>query len=125
MLEQISSQILPLCRRKGLRYEWSLSEQTDETYIGDDIKLKEILVNILSKVIQYTSASESITLTAEKMTEYKDMVSLCVSIHVSEAITDDEEMRKVFRLLTQRDEEDRYEFGKAISELWSQSGCWR
>ncbi|WP_295152789.1 response regulator [uncultured Ruminococcus sp.] len=113
MLEQISSQILPLCRKKGLKYEWSLSEQTDETYIGDDIKLKEILVNILSKVIQYTSASGSITLTAEKMTEYKDMVSLCISIHVSEAITDDEEMRKVFRLLTQRDEEDRSEFGKS------------
>jgi CheY-like chemotaxis protein len=48
----------------------------DESYIGDDIKLKEVLLNILTNAVKYTEKSGSVTLTVEKTAEFADQSTL-------------------------------------------------
>ncbi|MBR1629379.1 MAG: histidine kinase, partial [Lachnospiraceae bacterium] len=48
VLEQLNTMIQSQCLDKGLQYECILGNQIDDYYIGDEMKLKQVLINILS-----------------------------------------------------------------------------
>ena len=81
MLEQITSQVTSQCSDKGLTFECRILNQLDESYIGDDMKLKEVLLNILSNAVKFTDKPGSVTLTLEKTTEFDNQATLrfCIS----------------------------------------------
>ena len=54
LLEQINVMIGSQCENKNLEWEWHLSDSVKEFYIGDDMKLKEVLINILSNAVKFT-----------------------------------------------------------------------
>ena len=80
MLEQVNSQIMTKCTEKGLYYGCTLVNQTDDSYIGDYMKIREVLLNILSNAVKYTESSGHINMTVEKISEYKDMdtIRFCI-----------------------------------------------
>ena len=51
MLEQINTMIQSQCRDKGLTYKCSIIGKLSDHYIGDDMKLKQILINMLSNAV--------------------------------------------------------------------------
>ena len=76
MLGQIGTQIEPKFAEKGVSFESSILGETDDHYIGDDARLREVLIRILTKLIGSAERSGCITLTAEKTAEYKDQATL-------------------------------------------------
>ena len=76
MLGQIGTQIEPKFAEKGVSFESSIPGETDDHYIGDDARLREVLIRILTKLIGSAERSGCITLTAEKTAEYKDQATL-------------------------------------------------
>ena len=56
MLEQINTMVMSQCADKGLAYECRILSPVDDHYIGDDTKLKEVLINILSNAIKFTGS---------------------------------------------------------------------
>ncbi len=76
VLDQINAQILTQCSEKGIVYECQVLEQADASYIGDDMKLKEVLTNLLSSAVKNTGESGSIQLTVEKTTEFEEQAVL-------------------------------------------------
>ena len=66
MLEQINVMVMSQCSEKGLKYECRMTGGVSDYYIGDDMKLKQVLLNILSNAIKFTDAPGSIDLDIEK-----------------------------------------------------------
>ena len=72
MLEQINTIVMTQCEEKGLEYECHLIGGVHDFYIGDDMKLKQVLINILSNAIKFTDAPGSVDMTVEKTATYGD-----------------------------------------------------
>ena len=65
-LEQVNSMISGQCRHKGLHYECEIIGKIDEYYIGDAMKLKQVMLNILGNAVKFTPEGGSVTFLIEE-----------------------------------------------------------
>ena len=76
MIEQINTMIQSQCRDKGLTYDCRVIGRLNDYYIGDDMKLKQILINILSNAIKFTNAPGNVTFTIEQAAQFEENSTL-------------------------------------------------
>ena len=53
-LEQVNTIISDQCHEKGLAYDCQTTGQVDEYYIGDAMKIKQVMINILGNAVKFT-----------------------------------------------------------------------
>ena len=111
MLEQINAMVTPQCRDKGLNYDCRIQNRVDASYIGDDMKLKEVLINILSNAVKFTDAPGSITLTVERTVEFENQSTLRFCIRDTGVGMDKEYIPKIFDAFSREDESRRTKYG--------------
>ncbi len=70
ILDQINVIINGQCADKGLNYECKIIGKLSDFYIGDDLKLKQVIINILGNAVKFTNAPGHVTLTAEQIAEF-------------------------------------------------------
>ena len=80
ILEQINTLIMAQCSEKGLTFESYIKGHIDDYYIGDDMKLKQILVNVLSNAVKFTNAPGRVTLLIEKTNDFEGQSTLRFSV---------------------------------------------
>ncbi|MCR5650387.1 MAG: response regulator [Lachnospiraceae bacterium] len=76
MLEQINTMVMSQCSEKGLKYECRVTGGVADFYIGDDMKLKQVLINILSNAIKFTDAPGDVTLEVERTNVFDDQTTI-------------------------------------------------
>ena len=54
LLQEITDSFLPLAAQKGLKLKSDISNTLNGLYLGDSMKVRQIVVNILSNAIKYT-----------------------------------------------------------------------
>ncbi|MBQ3790882.1 MAG: DegV family EDD domain-containing protein [Lachnospiraceae bacterium] len=64
VLSEIVDMIWSRSREKGLEFHLDIDESTPKRLIGDDVRIKQILINLLNNAVKYTETG-SITLTVE------------------------------------------------------------
>ena len=111
MLEQINTMVMSQCRDKGLTYECHMKSHVDDCYIGDDMKLKEVLINILSNAIKFTDAPGSVTMTVERTAVFEDQSTLCFCIKDTGIGMDKEFIPKIFEAFSQENSGRKNKFG--------------
>ena len=79
-LEQVNTMISGQCRDKGLHYECRLSGDIDDHYIGDDMKLRQVMINILGNAVKFTPAGGSVTFDIESVAKYDGKATLRFTI---------------------------------------------
>ncbi|MBQ9308423.1 MAG: response regulator, partial [Clostridia bacterium] len=76
MLEQVNTIINGQCRDKGLNYECRLVGDIHDYYIGDDMKLRQVLINILGNSVKFTPEGGSVTFLVEETAHYDGKTTL-------------------------------------------------
>ena len=71
MIEQINAMIHSQCYDRGLEYECEIHGSVDDYYIGDDMKLKQALINILGNAVKFTPAPGKVSLSVERTARFE------------------------------------------------------
>ena len=111
MLEQINTMVMSQCSDKGLTFECRIMGHIDDYYIGDDMKLKQVLINILSNAIKFTDPPGSVTLTIERINLFEDQSTLRFSIKDTGIGMDKAFLPKIFDSFTQEDSSRNNKYG--------------
>ncbi len=111
LLEQINTMVMSQCNEKGLKYECSLTGGVADFYIGDDMKLKQVLINILSNAIKFTDAPGNVNLAIERTNIYDDQSTLKFVIKDTGIGMDPSFIPKIFESFTQEDNSRYNKYG--------------
>ena len=103
VLEQINTMVLSQCAEKGLSYECRVIGDVGDRCIGDDMKLKQVLLNILSNAVKFTEAPGSVTLTVERAAAYADQTTVKFTVRDTGIGMDQDYLPKVFEPFSQED----------------------
>ena len=111
MLEQLNTMVMSQCSEKGLHYECRVIGGVSDCYIGDDTKLKQVLINILSNAIKFTDAPGSVTMTVERTAVFGDHSTLRFCIKDTGIGMDQAFIPKIFDAFTQEDSSRNNKYG--------------
>ena len=111
MLEQINTMVMSQCSDKGLKYECRVVGHVDDYYIGDDMKLKQVLINILSNAIKFTDAPGSVTLVVERTAVFGEQSALKFVVKDTGIGMDAAFLPHVFDSFTQEDSSRNNKYG--------------
>ena len=76
VLEQVNAIISEQCENKGLAYRCHMVKEADRYYIGDDGKIRQILINILGNSVKFTPEGGEVSLTVERVARYEGNTTL-------------------------------------------------
>ncbi|MBQ9262918.1 MAG: response regulator [Clostridia bacterium] len=111
VLEQINTMVMSQCNDKGLTYDCHIIGSVDDYYIGDDMKLKQVLINILSNAIKFTDAPGSVTMTVEKTASFGDQSTLRFKVKDTGIGMDKSFIPKIFDSFSQENSSRSNKFG--------------
>jgi len=69
-LEQVNTIISGQCSDKGLRYDCRTVGKIDDYYVGDGVKLKQVMINILGNAVKFTPEGGTVSLVIEEGRRY-------------------------------------------------------
>ena len=73
---QVNTIISGQCRDKGIAYECRVNGTVDDYYIGDDVKLREVLINILGNAVKFTPPGGTVTFVVEAVARFNEKTTL-------------------------------------------------
>ena len=103
--------VMSQCKEKGLQYECRMTGGVSDYYIGDDMKLKQVLINILSNAIKFTNPPGSVTLMVERTASFEDQTTLKFVIKDTGIGMDKSFIPKIFDSFTQEDSSRNNKYG--------------
>ena len=113
LTEQINTLFSGQCKEKKLEYNCRINGAVDEYYIGDSIKLRQVLVNILSNAVKFTPEGGNIDLTVEKVAEFDKKSTLRFTIKDTGIGMSKEFLPKIFETFSQEDSSATNKYGSS------------
>ena len=110
-LEQVNTIISGQCRDKGLTYDCRINGSIDDYYIGDDMKLRQALINILGNAVKFTPAGGSVSLTVEEVRRLEGKAILKFVISDTGIGMSKEYLPHIFEAFSQEDSSSTNRYG--------------
>ncbi|MBQ7566361.1 MAG: response regulator [Oscillospiraceae bacterium] len=111
MIDQIRTMIQPQCQDKGLTFLCDVIGTTSERYIGDDMKLKQVLINILGNSVKFTEAPGTVSMTVEQTARFEDKATLRFVISDTGIGMDADFLPKIFEPFAQENSNKVTKYG--------------
>ena len=110
-LEQVNTIIAGQCRDKGLSYNCRVIGAPEDYYIGDDMKLRQVLINILGNAVKFTPEGGSVGCTIEEVARFEDNATLRFSLSDTGIGMSAEFLPKIFDSFSQEDSSSTSKYG--------------
>ena len=110
-LAQINTMISGQCGDKGIEYECRVKGHIDDYYIGDGMKLRQVMINILGNAVKFTPSGGSVTLVVEATARFNGRTSLRFIISDTGIGMSKEFLPKLFDAFSQEDSSSTSRYG--------------
>ena len=111
MLEQINTMINGQCMDKGLTYDCRINGLVSDCYIGDDMKLKQVIINILGNSVKFTPEGGSVSFIVEQVSEFENKATLRFTMKDTGIGMDKSYLPKIFDAFSQEDSSRSNKYG--------------
>ncbi len=110
-LEQVNTIISGQCRDKGVSYECRLVGRVDDHYIADEMKLRQVMINILGNAVKFTPQGGSVTFTVEEAARMGNKTTLRFIVEDTGIGMSSEYLPHIFDAFTQEDSSTTSKYG--------------
>ena len=110
-LEQVNTIISGQCRDKGLRYDCQTKGQIDEYYIGDDMKLRQVMINILGNAVKFTPEGGTVSFIIEDVARMDSKATLRFTISDTGIGMSKDFLPRLFDAFSQEDSSTTNKYG--------------
>lgn len=110
-LAQVNGIISDQCRDKGLDYECRIKGKVDDYYIGDDMKLRQVMLNLLGNAVKFTPKGGSILFTVEEAARLEGKSSLRLTVSDTGIGMSKAYLPKLFEPFSQEDSSTTNKYG--------------
>ena len=111
VLEQVNTIISGQCRDKGLKYDCRMSGDVRDYYIGDDMKLRQVMINILGNAVKFTPEGGTVSLTIETLARFDGKTALRFTFQDSGIGMSRDYLPKLFEPFSQEDSSTTSKYG--------------
>ena len=110
-LAQVNTIISGQCRDKGLDYECRVKGPVDDYYIGDEMKLRQVMINILGNAVKFTPPGGTIRFIVESVAQFDGRSTLRFTISDTGIGISKDYLPKLFDAFSQEDSSNTSQFG--------------
>ena len=111
LLTQVNTIISGQCRDKGLAYECRVNGPVCDYYIGDDMKLRQVMINILGNAVKFTPSGGTVTFVVESVARFNGKSTLRFIISDTGIGMSQEFLPKLFDAFSQEDSSRASRYG--------------
>lgn len=113
LLEYINSMFSEQCQINGLEYSCQIEGLIDDFYIGDNMRLRQILINILGNAVKFTNRGGKISFIVSKKAEFEDKAALQFVVKDTGIGMSKEFLPKIFDSFSQENASVANKFGSS------------
>ena len=113
LLQAINTMFSGQAVDKGLDYHCHINGEVDDYYIGDNMKLRQVLINILGNAVKFTPAGGSVSLQVERKAQYNGKSTLCFVITDTGIGISEEYLPYIFDAFSQEDSSTTNKYGSS------------
>ncbi len=110
-LDQVNTIIAGQCRDKGLTYEYVTKGRIDGCFTGDEMKLRQALINILGNAVKFTNEGGRITFHVENTGEKDGKAGFLFTVSDTGIGMSPEYLPKLFDTFSQEDSSYTNKYG--------------
>ncbi|SEL37154.1 PAS domain S-box-containing protein [Butyrivibrio sp. ob235] len=111
MLEQINTMTESQCKDKGLVFDCLVKGHMDDFYVGDEMKMKQVVINVLGNAVKYTPAPGKVTFTVEETERTDERAVVRFVIKDTGVGMDADYIPKIFEPFSQEKEGTSNQYG--------------
>ena len=111
LLEAINTMFSGQCQDKGLEYQCRINSAVDDYYIGDNMKLRQVLINILGNAVKFTPSGGRVELQVERAAQFDGKTTLRFTISDTGIGMSKEYLPRLFDTFSQEDSSTTTQFG--------------
>ena len=111
ILEQVNTLFSSQCGEKKINYDCKIKGQIDDFYIGDSMKIRQVLINILSNAVKFTNEGGNVNLTVEKTASFDKKSTLRFEISDTGIGMSEEFIPKIFEAFSHEDSKAANKYG--------------
>ena len=111
MLAQINTIISGQCQDKRIEYVCRINGNVNDYYIGDDMKLRQVLINILGNAVKFTPEEGKVTFIVEEIAKFDKRSTLRFTISDTGIGMSSEYLPKLFDVFSQEDSSSTSKYG--------------
>ena len=113
MLESINTMFSGQCQNKGLDYQCHINGEVDDYYIGDDMKLRQVLINILGNAVKFSPSGGLVELVVERKARFEGKTAVCFTIKDTGIGISQEFLPHLFETFAQEDSSATNKYGSS------------
>ncbi len=111
MLEHVNSIISGQCRDKGLTYDCHTEGKIDDYYIGDETKLRQVIINILGNAVKFTPEGGTVSFLIEEGNRFSGKAVLKMTFRDTGIGMSKEYLPHLFEAFSQEDSASTNRYG--------------